>query len=115
MERVKKTKLIGVLIIILICLLFTPVLVEKAFAMSILRPFGGRILAILPNLNPYCPAGTNIAIIGPPVPTTVLFTNSPPLVKNGPAKIGSWALGLATPPILTCPPVVFTMGVSSRP
>lgn len=115
MKISKKAGITGVLIIILVCLFLTPVSVKKASAVSILRPFGGRILAILPNLNPYCPAGTNIVIIGLPVPVTAVFTDSPPLVKNGPAKIGSWALGFATPPILTCPPVVFIMGVSSRP
>ena len=81
-------------------------------AIGPLRPFGGRILNIAPNLDPLCPAGTNILTAGLPAPIVAIFTNVPGLVVNPPASQGAWVLGLALPPIPPCLPIVFLMGVS---
>lgn len=80
--------------------------------------FGGRILNITPIvINPLCPANVGfIMIVGLPKPAVVnVPIITPPLVKNGPAIIGAWALGLATPGVATCLPIAFLMGVSGLP
>ncbi|MEK7464568.1 MAG: hypothetical protein AAB617_02195 [Patescibacteria group bacterium] len=85
---------------------------REVSAIGLLSPFGGRIIAISPNLDALCPVGTHIITIGLPKPRVAIFTNTPPLVKNGPARVGKWAIGLTLPGIPPCLPVVRTMGVS---
>lgn len=94
-------------------LLFLP---RSAEAISVFKPFGGKIISVVPIVvNPICPANAGFLItIGPlPVPIVASILNiSPPLVRGGVAKPGSWAIGIATPAVPPCLPIVFLMGVS---
>ncbi len=77
--------------------------------------FGGQILSIVPILiNPFCPANVGFVVaIGPPSPIVITVPAIvPPLVINGPAAIGAWTIGLATPGIGSCLPIGFLIGVS---
>lgn len=97
-------------------LLFLP---RSAEAISIFKPFGGRILTLEPIptvINPLCPANVGFVIAVGLLPAPIvasIFPNTFPLVRGGTAKVGSWALGLATPAVATCLPIVILMGVSS--
>lgn len=81
-------------------------------AIGLLRPFGGKVLSITPNLDVLCPSGASIVVVGLPTPIIAAFTNVPGLVINGPTGTGNWVLGFATPPVPPCLPTVFLMGTS---
>lgn len=102
-----------IVISVLIVVFFVINTIPKASAaISLLKYFGGKVVAITPNLDPFCPAGTNIITVGPPKPIVAIFTNTPLTVKNGPTKIGSWVVGIASRAVPPCLSVVVLMGTS---
>lgn len=102
-----------VALLILIGLLF--ILPLRTSAISIFSPFGGKVLTIAPIVvNPLCPANVGFVItVSFPKPIVAnLSINAPPFVRGGVAKIGSWTIGLVTPPVPPCLPIVTIMGVN---
>lgn len=99
-------------LLVITFLILMAVSTKEVLAIGLLLPFGGRVLNISPNLDFACPVGPQIITVGPPRPFTAIFTNAPFLVRNGPTKTGAWVIGLASPPVPPCLPIVFIMGTS---
>jgi hypothetical protein len=114
MKKIIKHKALRFLLVFFLILASSFIFsIKETSAISVFRPFGGRILAITPNANPACPAGTHIVTVATPAPIIAIFTNVPAVVRNGPARTGAWTLGFATPPVPPCLPIVapLMMGV----
>lgn len=106
----------AVKVVFFFAVLFGALFPFHAGAVSLLQPFGGRVLSVVPIIvNPLCPANVGFVMAVGPFPSPIIAsipTFTPPFVKGGVALSGNWVLGLATPALPPCLPIVTIMGAS---